>query len=825
VKRLVLFLLFFFGAVGVVNAKTTGETIIKHKDGTYELVSGKSVGLMSLSDGDVSQPNYVYELYEEPDQHRQWYLDNEAQMYSTFWGDKGADIEYKAALKEIEGTSLSEIVVAVLDTGVDYSYADLKNMMWNGSKCVSETGTYLGDCIYGYNFSENTKDPMPKYEYHGSHVAGIIAAQINGTKMAGIASNVKIMALRADSASGGLTTLNLIRGIEFATKNGAKIINASWGTPCGGSGGGVDYLMKEAIANFPGIFINAAGNGKCNHDDPSQYTTPSEFRKTLNNMMVVAASDAYDNLAYFSDFGGGTVDVAAPGVHIYSIYKGKNPITGLMTDYDYLNGTSMATPVVCGVAAAVWGMKPSMTREEVTKIIKDTVDKRNNLNGFVMTNGRVNLANAVRKVKGKDAEEHKLVSSFEAVNVDNKARNFSGSNIIKGSDGNPVIMYCDTTYTGGGVKLKRCNDFECKSMTEEIVESGKCNAVSAIEEKDGKIIYIYSTPDNKVTLKECSTNNCSGTKSLLKDLTKMITGTVTLILSKDEGGNLWVMGISGSKLGIIEITVKSTMGTMSMKDEERLVGEFELDANRGQNDYSGLIFEGGAADEGWVIIPGVNAGEKDILYRCDISNCLSTGISNEIKGAGSIAWNSSEKKLWFLRASKSDKMWLAKCDSGGCGSDVEVNFEMPDKIKKDINGVFLKFEGSTPWIVFSMWNEGSGLYFLKYGVTNVQMVGKKVGFGRPQAIINGNKIGILYTDLLSNIMMYKSAIVGGESCPSCKSIGDYNCDGIVNGLDYTWWKQEFVDKLQHEGKWQASHICSLTVSSEDYSRWRFNYLN
>jgi len=63
------------------------------------------------------------------------------------------------------------------------------------------------------------------------------------------------------------------------------------------------------------------------------------------------------------------------------------------------------------------------------------------------------------------------------------------------------------------------------------------------------------------------------------------------------------------------------------------------------------------------------------------------------------------------------------------------------------------------------------------------------------------------------------------TCPSCKAVGDYNCDGVVNGLDYTWWKQEFVDKLQHEGKWQASHDCSEKITSEDYSRWRYNYLN
>jgi len=93
----------------------------------------------------------------------------------------------------------------------------------------------------------------------------------------------------------------------------------------------------------------------------------------------------------------------------------------------------------------------------------------------------------------------------------------------------------------------------------------------------------------------------------------------------------------------------------------------------------------------------------------------------------------------------------------------------------------------------------------------------------------GSEEGDFISGVVSSLqsVVEKSGISKKETstCLSCKAVGDYNCDGVVNGLDYTWWKQEFVDKLQHEGKWQASHDCSEKITSEDYSRWRYNYLN
>jgi subtilisin family serine protease len=877
VKKLVLLFLFFLASVDIVAAKTTGEYIIKRKDGTYDLVSSFAAASASvLSEGEMSYPNYVYELYDEPYQWRQWYLENNSQNYSKFWGDRGADISAREAWSYLDGKDLSEVIVAVLDTGVDYSYEDLKNSMWDGTWCKDEKGKTINDCMHGYDFSDNDKNPMPKGSYHGTHIAGIIAAERNGREMAGIAANVKIMALRADSSGGGLTTYNLIRGIQFAKINGAKIINASWGKACDADTSKEDVLLKETIADFPGLFINAAGNNACNHDDPSLIAIPSDFRKTLDNMIVVAASDAYDNLASFSDYGGKTVDVAAPGMHIYSMYNGTDTSTGKTLYYDYLNGTSMATPIVSGIVATLWGVNPSMTRTEISKIIFDTVDKRDNLDGLVMSNGRVNFASAVKKLIGKSFGKKDLVSKWSAVSVDTKARNIAGSNILKGKSGNPLIFYCDTSYVGGGVKMKTCADFDCKSMKEDVLEDGKCVALSVVPKGDS-VFYTYSTPDDKVFLKKCDIGNCVGTKNLVTDLTKTISASESLVISSDAGGNLWIAGIHDSKLKIIKVAVID----MKSLSDNNVLGEFELLTNRGQNEYGGFILEGGLADEAWFIMPATKAFEADTLYRCDGTDCKSVGVKNEFKGGGWIAWNANESQLWFLRATVGDHMLLAKCSGGVCKDDIKVDFEIPDNLRKEINGVFLKFDGVVPWIVFSMWNEGGGLYFLKYGDSKAQVADRKLGFGRPQAIIDIDKLGILYMDMLSNMLMYKDTKYGiadpehcsrsfyctssgwkvsnlvssfdrladdkcdinskpnyigkdmgdyncdgvaeGVVCKECKKKGDYNCDGKVNGLDYSWWKQEFIDKVQHGGKWEASSTCTA-VSLDDYSVWRDNYL-
>ncbi len=265
---------------------------------------------------EYAQPNYIYELMviNTNDTHKDllWGLDNYGQLIGGSSGTADADIDIPEAWTISEGTN-SEVIVAIIDTGVAYTHPDLAENMWNGASCVNENNAYLGACIHGYDYESNDKDPFPTDNDHGTHIAGTIAAVKNNEKgIVGVAPNAKIMALKTN-----LTTTANVKSINFAKHNGARVINASWGTT------GNDFLLGQAIQSFPGLFIAAAGNGNFydprgtgdNHDS-GKPVYPSDY--PYDNIISVAATDYNDGLASFSDYGVTSVDVGAPGVNIYS---------------------------------------------------------------------------------------------------------------------------------------------------------------------------------------------------------------------------------------------------------------------------------------------------------------------------------------------------------------------------------------------------------------------------------------------------------------------------------------------------------------------------
>ncbi|MFC1727572.1 tandem-95 repeat protein [Patescibacteria group bacterium] len=233
-----------------------------------------------------------------------WGLDNTGQTVNGTVGVNDADVDAPEAWSLAEGNS---VIVAIIDNGVDYNHPDLLNSMWSGSDCKSDTGVYLGGCNHGYDFDEDDKTPLPSGD-HGTILAGIIAAQKNNALgVIGVAPQVKIMALKFD-----FYVDNEIRAINFAIQNGAKIINASFG---GDSYSQVEYDAINAFKNAGGVFITSAGNNGSNNDGGiSDY--PSSY--DLSNIISVAAINQSDTLCEYSNYGPTSVDVAAPGVNIYS---------------------------------------------------------------------------------------------------------------------------------------------------------------------------------------------------------------------------------------------------------------------------------------------------------------------------------------------------------------------------------------------------------------------------------------------------------------------------------------------------------------------------
>jgi len=281
-------------------------------------------------------------------------------------------------------------VVAVIDTGVDYNHPDLAANIWVNTREIAGNGTDddgngFVDDVRGWDFVQNDANPMDLND-HGTHVAGVIAGVgNNGVGISGVNWKAKIMPVRFMDAKGSGSTANAIRALDYAVANGARISNSSWGGPQ------FSQALYDAIqsANSRGhVFVAAAGNAAANNDSVPEY--PSSYN--LPNIISVAATDSRDALASFSNFGRVAVDVAAPGVSIYSTVR-----NGL---YKNLSGTSMAAPFVTGLGTLLLAQNPNLTVSEIVKAINSaaTVDTLTVLNGKVASGGRINAFKALTSV-------------------------------------------------------------------------------------------------------------------------------------------------------------------------------------------------------------------------------------------------------------------------------------------------------------------------------------------------------------------------------------------------------------------------------------------
>jgi subtilisin family serine protease len=310
-----------------------------------------------------------------------WGLHNTGQTGGT----PDADIDAPEAWNLATGSS--EVVVGVIDTGVDYNHADLNDNIWTNTgetagDGVDNDGNGYVDDIHGINAITGSGDPMDDNAtvYHGTHCAGTVGAEgDNSLGVAGVCWTVKIIALKFLGASGSGATSNAVECIQYAIDMGADVLSNSWG------GGGYSQALHDAIeaAKNAGIlFIAAAGNDGNNNDITAQY--PSSYDN--ENIIAVAATDHNDQRAIYtsgsSNYGPTTVDVAAPGKSILSSMAGNG--------YQYLGGTSMATPHVAGLAALLKSYNPSLTWSGIKSRILAGVDPLSSLSGLILTGGRIN---------------------------------------------------------------------------------------------------------------------------------------------------------------------------------------------------------------------------------------------------------------------------------------------------------------------------------------------------------------------------------------------------------------------------------------------------
>jgi len=340
-----------------------------------------------------------------------WGLNNTGQT----GGKADADIDALEAWQIQTGNH--NLVIGVIDTGVDYTHPDLANNIWtnpgelvNGvyvQDGIDNDGNGYVDDIHGWDFVNNDNNPMDDYG-HGTHVAGTIAGQgNNGIGVTGVDWSAQVMPLKFLGASGSGSTSDAIKALDYATKMGVKLTNNSWG------GGGYTQALADAIqaaGNKGALFIAAAGNGGSDQIGDNNDVTPNyPSNYNLSNIIAVAATTNADSLSSFSNYGPVSVDLGAPGSSIYSTL----PVNGspLGQNYGTLSGTSMATPFVTGAAALLWSQHPDWTAQQIKDVLLQTADPVASLVGKTVSGGRLNVNDALLYNPAPTADHAPMFSS------------------------------------------------------------------------------------------------------------------------------------------------------------------------------------------------------------------------------------------------------------------------------------------------------------------------------------------------------------------------------------------------------------------------------
>lgn len=285
------------------------------------------------------------------------------------------------------GTRSGCAKVAILDTGIDTDHPDLKSNVYksddkpNNGKDDDKNG-YVDD-TYGLNVIKG-KGSGEDDDGHGTHVSGIVAGRgDNDVGVSGVCWSSKLLAVKFMNSKGKGSTSDAIAGIDYAVKQGFKIINCSFGSSSKSSSlhDAVDYAQDHNT-----LLVVAAGNDSENIDKHPLY--PASYGDS--NILAVAASTSDDGLADFSNFGSTAVDVAAPGENIYSTYLGGG--------YRTLSGTSMAAPYAAGVAALLRKQESDATYGNLRYAIRHKVDKPPAIDGKVAYDGRLNAEKALAAI-------------------------------------------------------------------------------------------------------------------------------------------------------------------------------------------------------------------------------------------------------------------------------------------------------------------------------------------------------------------------------------------------------------------------------------------
>jgi subtilisin family serine protease len=338
--------------------------------------------LRSNPDVAFAEPNYVRQAVASAPPNDPYWLSD------SLWGLQRIMAQTAWTNFPING---APVVVADIDTGVNYGHPDLAGSMWRNpgetpGNGVDDDGNGYVDDVYGIDTLNRDSNPIDD-NGHGTHVAGTIAATANnGIGVVGVNGQARILACKfldaagSGSDAGAVACFNYVVAMKKRGVN-VRVTSNSWGSPRSGS---IPQALLSAIdaAGAVGILnVFAAGNKGTNND-----VTPFDPASLpLDHIVSVAASDAGDSRASFSNYGAVSVDLAAPGVSIVSTYG---------SGYGYLSGTSMAAPHISGAASFLFAVRAALSPTDVKTLLLSSVDRLGNWDGIVASGGRLNLFGA-----------------------------------------------------------------------------------------------------------------------------------------------------------------------------------------------------------------------------------------------------------------------------------------------------------------------------------------------------------------------------------------------------------------------------------------------
>ncbi|MCB0391062.1 MAG: S8 family serine peptidase [Bdellovibrionales bacterium] len=342
----------------------------------------KSDRHLSQLEEELEDDKCVIGVSESQTYHKQdFYMDDPRRSEQAYLDLIKAEESY-ALFDSLSLGNTEDVVVAVVDTGVDYNHEDLKNVMWSNA-----------DGKHGFDFVNNDDEPMDDND-HGSHVAGLIAADTNnGIGIAGTAGkNVKIMAVKVLSASGSGS--DAANGVRYAVENGADIINMSLGSAR--ENAQMAAALREAVAAGVTVVVAAGNDNKL--ITPTDFYSPAGYGKDIEGVITVGSVDALSgSKSSFSNYSTTYVEIGAPGSR-----QGTSGVLSTIPDNRYarFQGTSMASPVTAGaVALVVSSLKsnkisydPALTES----IIVEGADKRSELESRFVDGRRLNLLGTAR---------------------------------------------------------------------------------------------------------------------------------------------------------------------------------------------------------------------------------------------------------------------------------------------------------------------------------------------------------------------------------------------------------------------------------------------